>query len=58
MSGMEAEKVTIPTSKFNATVKNSKKATQPITLALTYLQHFDQIIVEHFTYFDTEKQQK
>ena len=45
MSGMEAAKMTIRSSKFNATVKNSKKKKSNITSALTYLQHFDQLSV-------------
>ena len=44
-------------SKFNATVKTAKENSN-ITSALTYLQHFDQLSVKHFTFFGTEKQQK
>ena len=44
MCGMEAAKMTIRSSKFNATVKNSKRKSN-ITSALTYLQHFDQLSV-------------
>ena len=52
---MEAAKVTIRSSKLNATVKNGKKATQHQHL---HLQHFNQFTVKHFTYFNTENQQK
>ena len=44
MSGMEAAKMTIRSSKFNATVKTAKEKSN-ITSALTYLQHFDQLSV-------------
>ena len=43
--------------KFNATVKTAKEKSN-ITSALTYLPHFDQLSVKHFTFFGTEKQQK
>ena len=43
MSGMEAAIMTIRSSKFNATVKNSKRKSN-LTSALTYL-HFDQLCV-------------
>ena len=56
MSGMEAVKIIIRFLKFNATVKNSKKKNY-ITSALTYLQHFDQLSVKHFTFFGAEKPQ-
>ena len=44
MSGMEAGKMTIGTSKFNATIKNSKRKSN-VTSVLTYLQHFNQLSV-------------
>ena len=45
MSGMEAAKITIRSSKFNATVKKQQKKKSNITSAPTYLQHFDQLSV-------------
>ena len=44
MSGMEAAKMTIWFSKFNAIEKTAKEKSN-ITSALTYFQHFDQLSV-------------
>ena len=49
---MEAAKMTIRSSKFNATVKKQQTAQKTnIKLALTYLQHFNQFGAKHLHIF-------
>ena len=50
MFGVEAAKVTIRSSKFNATVKTAKEKSN-IASVLKYLQHFNRFSVKHFTFF-------
>ena len=56
---MEAAKMTIRSSKFNATVKKQQTAQKTnIKLALTYLQHFNQFGAKHLHIFWHKKHQK